>query len=256
MPQTQEQIREQSRLRTARYRERNRNKPPTEEQRRAHNERNRLYRERHPETIRRIAAESNNKRREARAEWAKKNRQTISEERKAILNARSRIAVRNWAANNREISRERAHNYYWSNRDKILAANKERENQNEAAAYVRGRRQTDPAFRLLSNLRVRLWHALAHKNTSRAGRTMELVGCSIIELREHLERQFDSGMSWDNYGQWHVDHIKPCASFDITDPDQQRICFHYSNLQPLWARDNHVKSYKPTTKEPNSVSAT
>ena len=54
-------------------------------------------------------------------------------------------------------------------------------------------------------------------------------------------------MSWDNYGDWHVDHIRPCASFDLTNEDEQRICFHYKNLQPLWGPDNLEKGAKDPT---------
>ena len=66
------------------------------------------------------------------------------------------------------------------------------------------------------------------------------LGCTTEELMVHLEKQFQPGMSWDNHGYdgWHVDHIRPCASFDLTDEEQVRKCFHYTNLQPLWAKDN------------------
>ena len=73
---------------------------------------------------------------------------------------------------------------------------------------------------------------------------MKLLGCSSEFLRQHLERQFKPGMSWENHGQWHLDHIKPCASFDLSKPEQQRICFNYKNLQPLWAIDNMKKGAK------------
>jgi len=73
---------------------------------------------------------------------------------------------------------------------------------------------------------------------------LDLLGCTVEELRAHLEKQFKRGMSWSNYGRWHIDHIRPCASFDLTDPEQQRICFHYSNLQPLWAEENMRKGAK------------
>ena len=54
---------------------------------------------------------------------------------------------------------------------------------------------------------------------------------------------FHPGMSWDNYGSaWHIDHIRPCSSFDFSDPEQQKKCFHFSNLQPLWDEINTVKS--------------
>lgn len=72
---------------------------------------------------------------------------------------------------------------------------------------------------------------------------MEMLGCSVEDLKTKLEAQFQSGMSWDNYGRtgWHIDHIRPCASFDLSDPMQQAECFHYTNLQPLWALDNMKK---------------
>ena len=78
----------------------------------------------------------------------------------------------------------------------------------------------------------------------KVSRTMVLLGCSPDELRVHLEEQFAPDMTWENYSHkgWHVDHIRPCASFDLTDPEQQRQCFHYTNLQPLWAIDNLRKN--------------
>ena len=109
-------------------------------------------------------------------------------------------------------------------------------------------------YNYANNLEYRLTHVLrsrlgsAIRGTAKAASTKELIGCSIKHLRAHLERQFTAGMSWDNYGDWHIDHIRPCASFDLTDPGQQRECFNYTNLQPLWAEDNMKKgaSYEQT----------
>ena len=70
---------------------------------------------------------------------------------------------------------------------------------------------------------------------------MEYVGCSPAFLREHLERLFSDGMTWENQGEWHVDHIRPCASFDLSTEEEKKRCFHYTNLQPLWATDNLSK---------------
>ena len=106
----------------------------------------------------------------------------------------------------------------------------------------RHRRKNDPSFRLLSALRGRTRTALKGKGKSK--RTMMLVGCTLAELRAHLEKQFVAGMTWANYGAWHIDHIRPCASFDLLDPGQQAQCFHFSNLQPLWAMDNFRKGAK------------
>ena len=72
--------------------------------------------------------------------------------------------------------------------------------------------------------------------------SMELLGCTIEDCRAHLEKQFSDGMSWINHGEWHIDHRKPCASFDMTNGDEQKICFHYTNLQPMFASENISKS--------------
>ena len=93
----------------------------------------------------------------------------------------------------------------------------------------------NPERRIAHAFRVRV------KNVLKAGRMQRsaaLLGCTYQELLKHLESQFQDGMSWDNYGEWHIDHIRPCASFDLLDPEQQAQCFHYTNLQPLWAEDN------------------
>lgn len=113
-------------------------------------------------------------------------------------------------------------------------------------ARQRQRRADDPQFRLGENLRGRVGSAIKKVDGTKCGKTLELTGCSIDELREHLESQFTEGMSWDNYGMygWHIDHIKPCAKFDLTVDSEQRECFHYTNLQPLWAEDNLRKAAK------------
>jgi len=78
----------------------------------------------------------------------------------------------------------------------------------------------------------------------RSSRTEDLLGCSFTFLRFWLESKFLPNMSWENYGDWHVDHIRPLASFDLTDPKQQALAFHFLNLQPLWAKDNLSKGAK------------
>jgi len=101
------------------------------------------------------------------------------------------------------------------------------------------RRKKDPAFKILTILRSRILDVL--RGHSKSDTTISMLGCTIEELWIHLERKFTKGMTKENHGEWHVDHIKPCASFDLTDPEQQAVCFHYTNLQPLWAIDNLKK---------------
>lgn len=109
--------------------------------------------------------------------------------------------------------------------------------------WMRNKRRTDIQYCLGNRLRSRIWHALDY-GVTKAAKTAELTGCSIAELRAHLESKFAEGMSWENRDKWHIDHIIPCASFDLSDPVQQKKCFHWSNLQPLWQWDNQSKSAK------------
>ena len=113
-------------------------------------------------------------------------------------------------------------------------------------ARRRQRRQTDLQFRLCGNLRSRLYAALRRGRGVKSEGTLKLIGCSVCELRKHIESQFDPEMSWSNYGDWEIDHIRPCVSFDLTDPVQQRECFNWRNLQPLWKEDNRSKGAKWT----------
>jgi hypothetical protein len=108
------------------------------------------------------------------------------------------------------------------------------------------RMETEPHYRMRFRLSVRIWEVIRKQGTIKRSKTLNLLGCSLKEFVSHIEAQFKPGMSWANYGKngWWIDHIKPCAKFDLSDPVQQFQCFHYSNLQPLWWRDNIVKSDK------------
>lgn len=87
------------------------------------------------------------------------------------------------------------------------------------------------------NLSCRIRDSIKRQKTTKGNFTRQLVGCSVDFLMGYLESKFSKGMSWRNWGKrgWHIDHIKPCISFDLTDPEQQMACFHYTNMQPLWA---------------------
>ncbi len=123
--------------------------------------------------------------------------------------------------------------YYRINKQKILSYHK---------TYERMKLKTDPLFRLQKNLRRRL--NLALKNVFKDDTTMKLIGCNLKDLKIYLENKFQKGMTWDNYGEWHIDHIKPISSFDLKDAKNQKLAMHYTNLQPLWAKDNISKGNK------------
>jgi len=110
--------------------------------------------------------------------------------------------------------------------------------------YVKKRIQSDEKIRAAYRLRSRLKKAFMSQGTKKSARTQELIGCSLIELWDRIESLFQPGMNWSNYGTkgWHLDHIRPLASFDLTCPEQQKAACHYTNLQPLWALDNIRKN--------------
>jgi hypothetical protein len=124
------------------------------------------------------------------------------------------------------------------------AANKDHVNAYQRvymSNWEKHQRETNPVFKITKNMRCRLYHAVKAQGADKSARTFELVGCTSEELMAHLESKFTEGMSWDNYGEWHVDHIKPCAVFDLLFAEQQESCFHYTNLQPLWGSENISK---------------
>ena len=112
--------------------------------------------------------------------------------------------------------------------------------------YTKRRKKTDIQFKLSLSLRGRLASHLRRKHIEKLGSSVKQLGCTVADLISHLEKQFLPGMTWENHGVtgWHIDHIKPLTSFDLTDPEQFKIANHFSNLQPLWAADNIRKGNK------------
>lgn len=108
------------------------------------------------------------------------------------------------------------------------------------------RYRTDPVYRLSTLIRGRTNQAIRRGVGMKRGSTKELLGCTFEELCKHIESQFTEGMSWDKVmsGEIHIDHRLPIAAFDLSCESQQRLCFHYTNLQPLWASVNNFKRAK------------
>lgn len=104
--------------------------------------------------------------------------------------------------------------------------------------YLKFQRDTNLNYKISLNVRRRINALLS--NDIKYSKALELLGCSTEELRIHLEKQFQQGMNWNNWNKegWHIDHIIPCNRFDLTKLEEQKKCFHYTNLRPLWAKDN------------------
>lgn len=107
--------------------------------------------------------------------------------------------------------------------------------------YIRDRKMKDPVFALKEKLRARIRSAIKFRSIVKSGKTLELLGADIGIVCRFIENKFLVGMNWDNFGEWHIDHIKPLAEFNLLLESEQRKAFHYTNLQPLWARDNLKK---------------
>jgi hypothetical protein len=153
------------------------------------------------------------------------------------------------------LNKDKKKTYYQNNKDKIKIQKKEyytinrnkiknylNSNKDKIREYYKNRKNVDIQFKLSTNLRSRLNIAL--KSNYKSGSAVKDLGCSIDELKTYLESKFSPGMTWDNWGinGWHIDHIKPLNSFDLTDRNQLLEACHYTNLQPLWAKDNLSKS--------------
>jgi hypothetical protein len=148
------------------------------------------------------------------------------------------------------VNKEKSKKYYQKNKEKILIQRKSygkqyrKLNKNKIYEYRKKYKKKNIEYKLGLNLRTRLCNAL-QRNT-KSGSAVRDLGCTIEELKVYLESKFQTGMTWDNYGLygWHIDHIKPLASFDLTDRKQMLEACHYTNLQPLWAKDNLTKGDK------------
>lgn len=131
-------------------------------------------------------------------------------------------------------NKERLKEYRITNKKTIAKRNKR---------YYEIRSKNDILFRLARNLRGRVYGAII--GGKKSAKTMDLIGCTIDFIHSYLESQFDDKMTWDNYGTyWHIDHILPCASFNLLDPEEQKMCFNWRNLQPLEGKENMSKGAK------------
>ena len=179
--------------------------------------------------------------------WALNNKARVNGYKKAWKAKNKDIvkaAERKRRARNPEKFRNSFRSFYQKNRELMLARNKiwNSENREWRKAYYRKKTESDPEYKIAKNLRSRIRIALFGNTKSTS--TEDLLGCSFEFLKFWLESKWKPGMSWGNYGPtgWHIDHIRPLASFDLTSAAQQQLACHFLNLQPLWAHENFSKS--------------
>lgn len=211
--------------------------------------------------------------------WYEENKQQIKKkDKERYANNKEEILAKNkeWRQNNLEKVKEAKREYYKNNKEYVKAKVKEYRDSNlkkvrarehaykssekgkkvrkkryenkkdqinkDRRAYRKKRLETDVIYKLRRNVRSRLKKVLERGTTP--PKSKELLGCDFETLKAHLEKQFEKGMSWDNYGEWHIDHIKPLCSVNFFDEKELKKVTHYKNLRPLWKEDNIKKSHE------------
>lgn len=183
--------------------------------------------------------------------WKAENKQRVAQYRAAYFVANKAQERENnirFHAQNPDLKAGYDKAHHAKHGDKIRAQRASKEARARINRWTRERRASDPGFDIMLRLRGALGQAMRmHGKGRKTVAIKELIGCTISELCDHLEQQFTEAMTWENRGRsvgrtgWEIDHIRPCASFDLTQVEQQRECFHFSNLQPLWGLENARK---------------
>ena len=149
---------------------------------------------------------------------------------------REKIYVRNRCIDCRKKYDVEYHKQNKEKKSQYTKDNRDRINERRQKRF-----ESDSKYKIIEYTRARIRDALKHN--AKKTKTKELLGCTIDELKAFLEFQFDENMSWDNHGKyWSIDHVTPCASFDMSNIEEQKKCFHWPNLQPLTIQENRYKS--------------
>lgn len=176
-------------------------------------------------------------------EYRTKNLEHIVEYRKQY-NINNEESRKLYKLNNKEKIKEQNKQYRLKNKDRYeqwRISNKKNINA-RTNKYNKNRKLIDPLFKLGCNIRTLMNNCIKRQGYKKTSKTFEILGCSFEEFKKHLENQFTEGMSWDNFGEWHIDHIYPVSL--AVDENHLIKLNHYTNLQPLWAIDNIKKSNK------------
>jgi hypothetical protein len=180
--------------------------------------------------------ENKEKKAESDKKYAEKNKEKICEYKKKHYQSNKEIYlvnVKKHYQDNKEGRLQYAKQYYQDNKKWCI---------HRSTQYGKYRKQIDPLFKLKCNLHSRTYQAFTRKSWKKEGSTQEMLGANYETVFNHIESRFKKGMSWDNLGEWHIDHIIPLASAN-TEKEMIDLC-HYTNLQPLWAKENISKGNK------------
>jgi hypothetical protein len=152
--------------------------------------------------------------------------------------------TKSWNEKNKEHRKKYLDEYRKFNLEKIRKVKRN---------YEKTRKSNDPLYKLIANFRTAIYQVLKENNLNKNGHYFEILKYTPEQLIEHLESLFTDGMSWENYGEWHVDHILPITHFNITEPGDEEFmkCWCLENLQPMWGEENIKKSNKVLMKKNN-----
>jgi hypothetical protein len=192
--------------------------------------------------------------------WARKyrsypeNRAKLSQKKKEDYQInKGYILKRNkkYRDKNKDIINKRQNKYYYENHEKMLASAQrsrdkiKKERSQKQYEYKKKRLKTDHIFKIKERIRGRIYLCLRKNKIIKSQTFIDLLGTHDMSIVwDYLEKQFKRGMTKQNHGKWHIDHIRPISSFDLNDIEQQKQCFNYKNLQPLWASENMSKGSK------------
>ena len=185
------------------------------------------------------------------AEYHRKYRQENKEKRAETLRkyyAANKEQIletkRKYKEKNKEVINKKRRVYYLENKEQFIEYrenNKERINKNYRV-YMSTRMEADPLFKAKHHLRTNITCSFGKKGYTKNSKTFEILGADWEVVKEHIENLFTKGMTWDNHGEWHYDHIIPLRIAQSTD-DVNKLC-HYTNYQPLWKTENLIKRDK------------
>jgi hypothetical protein len=161
----------------------------------------------------------------AEKKYRKKNKEKLTEYHKE------------WSKDKKDYLKKYIEEYRKQNKERIKEVKR---------IYQKHKRHTDPLYKLISNFRTAIYIVLKENNLHKYGHYFDVLGYTPNELIEHLEKQFIDGMNWENYGEWHIDHIRPISSFmfESSEDEEFKKCWSLENLQPMWGVENIRKGNK------------